>query len=112
MTISPNLGEIGAPQLGHFKDETPEAAITGAEVVVGLGAFNPVLVPHLTQKAASSESWVPHLWQYNSSTNVFYARVFLLNLPFIGLDFGLSGKKSLFQQLNLPAFLMGFWENN
>jgi len=33
-----------------LQDETPEAAITGAEVVVGLGAFNPVLVPHLTQK--------------------------------------------------------------
>jgi hypothetical protein len=66
ITISPNFGEIGAPQLGHFKDETPEAAITGAvEVEVGIGAFNPVLVPHLTQKAASSESWVPHLWQYN-----------------------------------------------
>ncbi len=57
MTISPNLGAIGAPQLGHFKDATPEAAITGAvEVEVGLGAFNPVLVPHLTQKAASSGS--------------------------------------------------------
>jgi hypothetical protein len=59
------LGEIGPPQLGHFRDETPEAAITGAEVEVGLGAFNPVLVPHLMQKAASSGSWVPHLWQYN-----------------------------------------------
>jgi hypothetical protein len=66
MTISPNLGEIGAPQFGHFKDATPEAAITEAvEVDVALGAFNPVLVPHLTQKAASSGSWVPHLWQYN-----------------------------------------------
>ena len=55
ITISPNLGAIGAPQLGHFKDATPEGAITGAGgAVLGLGAFNPVLVPHLTQKAASS----------------------------------------------------------
>jgi hypothetical protein len=57
MTISPNLGEIGAPQLGHFNDVTPEGAITGeVEVSVGLAAFNPVLVPHLTQNVASSGS--------------------------------------------------------
>jgi len=58
MTISPNLGAIGAPQLGHFKDATPEGARTGLveAVTVGLGAFNPVLVPHLTQNAASSGS--------------------------------------------------------
>ena len=61
MTISPNLGVIGAPQLGHFKDVTPEGARTGeaceageAEVAVGLATFTPVLAPHLTQKAASS----------------------------------------------------------
>ena len=55
ITISPNLGAIGAPQLGHFNDATPEGAITGAvEAAVGLGAVNPVLVPHLTQNAASS----------------------------------------------------------
>jgi hypothetical protein len=57
MTISPNLGEIGAPQLGHFKDATPEGARTGeAEVTVGLAVFNPVLAPHLAQNAASSGS--------------------------------------------------------
>ena len=57
MTISPNLGEMGAPQLGHFKDVTPEGAITGeVGVTVGLGVLNPVLVPHLGQTAASSGS--------------------------------------------------------
>jgi hypothetical protein len=36
MTISPNLGEIGAPQLGHFNEVTPEGATTGLlEVAVG-----------------------------------------------------------------------------
>jgi len=63
-TISPNLGLIGAPQLGHFKDVTPEGARIGevgevgevveVEVTIGLGVFNPVLVPHLAQTAASS----------------------------------------------------------
>jgi hypothetical protein len=48
---------MGAPQLGHFKDVTPEGAITGeVGVAVGLGAFNPVFVPHLGQTAASSGS--------------------------------------------------------
>jgi hypothetical protein len=62
MTISPNLGEIGAPQLGHFNDVTPEGATTDeVEATVGLGVFNPVLVPHLTQNAASSGSCAPHL---------------------------------------------------
>jgi hypothetical protein len=62
ITISPNLGVIGAPQLGHFNDATPEGATTGpVDVAVGLGAFNPVLVPHLGQNAASSGSWAPHL---------------------------------------------------
>ena len=58
ITISPNLGAMGAPQLGHFKDCTPEGARTGPVEVEddGLAAFNPVLVPHLTQKAASSGS--------------------------------------------------------
>ena len=64
MTISPNLGVRGAPQLGHFKDVTPEGARIGevrevdeageAEVTVGLAVSNPVLVPHLGQTAASS----------------------------------------------------------
>ena len=56
ITISPNLGVIGAPQLGHFKDATPEGAITGPEEVelADLGPFNPVLFPHLVQNAAPS----------------------------------------------------------
>jgi DNA primase len=57
---------MGAPQLGHFSDVTPEGATTAAplEASVGLTTFIPVPVPHLTQNAASSGSWVPHLWQY------------------------------------------------
>jgi len=56
ITISPNLGAIGAPQLGHFNDATPEGAITGPleAVAAGLGAFKDVLFPHLGQNAASS----------------------------------------------------------
>jgi hypothetical protein len=54
ITISPNLGEIGAPQLGHFNDATPEGAITGeAEATAALGV-NVVLAPHFGQNAASS----------------------------------------------------------
>jgi len=57
MTISPNLGEIGAPQLGHFKEATPLGARTGpVEAAVGFVTFNPVLVPHFVQNAASSGS--------------------------------------------------------
>jgi hypothetical protein len=55
MTISPNLGAIGAPQLGHFRDVAPEGARTGpVEDEVGFSVFNPVVVPHLTQNFASS----------------------------------------------------------
>jgi hypothetical protein len=55
ITISPNLGAIGAPQLGHFNDVTPEGATTGeAEDTVALGVINAVLVPHFGQNAASS----------------------------------------------------------
>lgn len=62
MTISPNLGEIGAPQLGHFSDVTPEVATTvEVEATAGLGKVTVVLVPHLTQNAASSGSCVPHV---------------------------------------------------
>ena len=63
ITISPNLGAIGAPQLGHFRVCAPDGAITGpAEAVAaGLGAFIPVLVPHLVQNAASSGSCAPQL---------------------------------------------------
>jgi len=58
ITISPNLGAIGAPQLGHFNDATPEGARTGPveAATTGLEAFSDVLVPHLVQNAASSES--------------------------------------------------------
>jgi hypothetical protein len=72
ITISPNLGEIGAPQLGHFSDVAPEAATTGdVEVEVGFETFNPVLVPHFTQKAASSGICAPQLWQYIFSPKSF-----------------------------------------
>ena len=27
MTISPNLGDMGAPQLGHFSEVTPDGAM-------------------------------------------------------------------------------------
>jgi len=52
---------MGAPQLGHFNDVTPEGAITGPleAAAVGLEAFNDVLFPHLLQNAVSSGSWVP-----------------------------------------------------
>jgi hypothetical protein len=30
MTISPNFGEIGAPQLGHLREVAPVGASTGA----------------------------------------------------------------------------------
>jgi hypothetical protein len=53
---------MGAPQLGHFNDATPEGATTGeVEAAGGLVKVNVVLVPHLTQNAASSGSCVPHL---------------------------------------------------
>ena len=75
MTISPNLGVIGAPQLGHFKDETPEGATTGPvdAVAEGLEAFTPVLAPHLVQNAVPSGSWVPHFWQYKLFTDFVYS---------------------------------------
>jgi hypothetical protein len=47
MTISPNFGVIGAPQLGHFNDVTPDGATTGeAEAAAAFGVVNVVLVPH------------------------------------------------------------------
>lgn len=83
MTISPNLGEIGAPQLGHFNDATPEGATTGeAEAAAGLGAVNPVLVPHFTQNAASSGSWAPHLRQYKYFTDSLFK---VLSLKFTSI---------------------------
>jgi hypothetical protein len=58
MTISPNLGDIGAPQLGHFKEVAPDGAITGPEeaVAAGFGAFSPLFVPHLGQTVTLSGS--------------------------------------------------------
>ncbi len=57
--ISPNFGESGAAQLGHFKDVAVEGAITWVEPEAPdwLGPICPcwpVLVPHFEQKAASS----------------------------------------------------------
>jgi hypothetical protein len=66
MTISPNLGAIGAPQLGHFKDCTPEGART-CPVEAGLadlGGFDDVFFPHLVQNAVPSGSSAPQLPQY------------------------------------------------
>jgi hypothetical protein len=72
MTISPNLGEIGAPQLGHFRDVAPEGARITSGVADGAAevgaepafcAIAATLVPHFMQKVASSGSWVPHLGQ-------------------------------------------------
>jgi hypothetical protein len=59
MTISPNLGEIGAPQLGHFNDVAPDGAKTGRlDAGAGTGLESPdlKLVPHFIQNAASSGS--------------------------------------------------------
>jgi len=61
MTISPNLGKMGAPQLGHFNDVTPEGARMGEEVGTGLAIISLVLVPHFMQNAASSGSCAPQL---------------------------------------------------
>lgn len=57
MTISPNLGEIGAPQLGHLSAVAPIGAITGVlGAAEGLDCAEVRLVPHFMQKAASSGS--------------------------------------------------------
>jgi hypothetical protein len=59
-TISPNLGVMGAPQLGHLSAVTSGVAIIeGFEVPVGF-AFSPaILVPHFKQKRASSGRSAP-----------------------------------------------------
>jgi hypothetical protein len=70
--ISPNLGETGAPQLGHLRDTAPEGPMTwrregldAAGAVAVMAAPEVVIVaPHLRQNAASSGSWEPHLVQY------------------------------------------------
>jgi hypothetical protein len=55
ITISPNLGARGAPQLGQFNDVTPEGATTGeAEATAALGVVNVVFAPHFGQNAESS----------------------------------------------------------
>jgi len=59
MTISPNFGEIGAPQLGHFNDAAPDGAKIGrlgAAAGTGLESLGFRLVPHFIQNAASSGS--------------------------------------------------------
>src|SRR5579885_663029 len=73
ITISPNFGAIGAPQLGHFISFTPDdwSVGWGADCIVDwavdcscLGGCDCCLAPHLMQNEASSGSWVPHLIQY------------------------------------------------
>jgi hypothetical protein len=59
MTISPNFGEIGAPQLGHFMEVAPDGAKTGRlDAGAGIVLVSPdfKLAPHFIQKAASSGS--------------------------------------------------------
>ena len=59
MTISPNFGEIGAPQLGHFKDVAPADARIGRpgpDAGAGLESPDFKLAPHFIQNAASSGS--------------------------------------------------------
>jgi hypothetical protein len=59
MTISPNFGEIGAPQLGHFNDAAPDGAKIGRfDVETGTGLESPLFkpAPHFIQNAASSGS--------------------------------------------------------
>jgi hypothetical protein len=55
MTISPNFGEMGAPQLGHFSDAAPMGAMTGPDGAAAcFGGETATLVPHFVQKTASS----------------------------------------------------------
>ncbi|HVP26655.1 MAG TPA: hypothetical protein VMT26_03210 [Candidatus Bathyarchaeia archaeon] len=62
ITISPNLGEIGAPQCGQFRDVTPKGARIGhVEAAACFGGGAATLVPHFVQKTASSGSCAPHL---------------------------------------------------
>jgi hypothetical protein len=57
MIISPNLGEMGAPQLGHFSAVAPKGAKIGAvDAAACFGCPVATLVPHFKQKAASSGS--------------------------------------------------------
>jgi hypothetical protein len=68
MTISPNLGEIGAPQLGHFREVAPVGAMTGAFGAAWVcgDCGDPLrLVPHFMQKAAPSGFWLPQCGQNN-----------------------------------------------
>jgi hypothetical protein len=69
MIISPNLGAIGAPQVGHFNDVAPKGAIIGsAGAAVCFGGAAATLAPHFKQNTASSGSWAPHLGQYKINT--------------------------------------------
>jgi hypothetical protein len=58
ITISPNLGAIGAPQLGHLSDATPEGAMIGPEedVLAELEGLIVVFFPHFVQNFVSSGS--------------------------------------------------------
>jgi hypothetical protein len=50
MTISPNFGVMGAPQLGQLRDVTPLAARTGLVLLVSFGTFaSAMCVPHFMQ---------------------------------------------------------------
>jgi hypothetical protein len=84
MTISPNFGEIGAPQCGQFRDVTPKGARIGpVEAVACFGCDVTTVVPHFVQKMASSGSCVPHLWQYKVKSPFHYwEEQPLLNTPF------------------------------
>jgi hypothetical protein len=63
--ISPNLGEMGAPQCGHLNAVAPKGAMMGAaEAAACFDCAAARLFPHFMQKAASSGSWAPHLGQY------------------------------------------------
>jgi hypothetical protein len=74
---------IGAPQLGHFNDATPEGAtIDEAEASAALGETDAKLVPHFTQNAASSGFCAPHLGQYKFFHRFLQKQVLLLSLKF------------------------------
>ena len=60
--ISPNLGAIGAAQLGHFREVAVDGAMTGVDVagIPGETVLDelawPVLLPQCEQNNASSAS--------------------------------------------------------
>ncbi|HUK27442.1 MAG TPA: hypothetical protein VLV31_03380 [Candidatus Acidoferrales bacterium] len=58
ITISPNFGEIGAPQLGHLIDVALDGATIGRLGAAAVAGFGSALkfAPHFIQNAASSGS--------------------------------------------------------